>query len=93
MAANHDLKHAWSTKDKHSIRVPHETSDPLQWRYNEHDGVSNESHASRLFACTAVVQAEIKEKAKALRYWPVVGAALIDDASTTSEWSTNILPT
>ena len=68
MGASHVVKHVWSTKDKHPIRVSHETSDPLQWRYNEHDGVSNEAHASRLFACTAVVQAEIKENIKAPRH-------------------------
>ena len=58
-----DLLRAWFCHSK--------TNHTIQWRHNDHDGVSK-SPASRLFT-QLFIQTQIKENIKATRHWPLCG--------------------
>ena len=45
--------------------------DSLQWRHNDHDGVSN--HQPHDCLLNRLFKAQIKENIKALRHWPLWG--------------------
>ena len=57
----------------------------LQWRRNEHEGVSN--HQSRDCLLDRLLNAQIKENIKGPRHWPLCGEFPAKRASNTEKLS------